>query len=493
MPRKYYFIPETLAVLLILYLIEFLGAGKPDAFFGTSPHPYWIIVLLIASRYGTIQGLFAGVASAGLYYFLASGAVNFSNESFPHGPYKLPFFFILVGGIIGEIRNIHHKMHLKLEEKHNSTMNDFDVIALEHNALSNSKLELEKRIALQSTSMIRLFENITNLEQLESDELYEKIPELLNEQLNVKQCSIYLLKQNKLKLYIRNRANGKQSHDDASPDVVNVDEGIMGEVFKNKKLVTINDMFENPDFNDFHKYKVIMSAPILRRDETLLGVINIEQIPFFDYNVNSVRIFEMVAYWISVVVEQSMQFEQLQDKNIADEITGAYNYPYFQKRLKYEIARAQRFHSPLSLLLIEIRQFKEMSNREKQNVLNNLHRVFDSVLREIDIISKYKNEPTFAITLPGQTSIGTEKILSRLSQEIDNCELKPFEGKEETLQYRIGMSTLQMSEGSYETLVASAEERLKSEGALVVKDVYDDIDFILNVQKTGEDDEGAVV
>lgn len=491
MPRKYYFIPETIAGLLILYLIEFLGAGKPDAFFSTSPHPYWIIVLLIASRYGSIQGLFAGVASAGVYYFLASGSVDFSNASFPHGPYKHPFFFIMVGGIIGEIRNIHNKIHLKLEEKHDNTMNDFDVMALEHNALTNSKMELEKRIALQSTSMIRLFENITNLEQLQPDELYEKIPELLNEQLNVKQCSVYLFKQNKLELYIRKHVNGKRAQGDISPDLANIDEGIMGEVFKNKKLVTINDMFEKPDFNDFHKYKVIMSAPILRRDDTLLGMINVEQIPFFDFNVNSVRIFEMVAYWISVVVEQAMKFEELQDKNIADEITGAYNYLYFQKRLKYEIARAQRFHSPLSLLLLEIRQFNKMTSPEKQNILSGLHRVFDDVLREIDIISKYKDEQTFAITLPGQTSMGTEKILSRLTHEIDNYKMRPFEGKEETLQYRLGVSTLQVSEGSYATLVASAEERLKSEGVLAVKDVYDDINFILNIQKN-DGEEGAM-
>ena len=485
MLRKYFFIPETLLGFGLFIIINFSFYKESAGFIGVSPHPFWIVILLIASRYGTIEGLFAGAVAAGLYIGagLHSGQMQFTLDTFPHGVYLLPFLFLLIGGILGEIRNLYKKRYTKLEDRYDDTVHNLEDLGLQHIALVESKEELDKRIAFQSTTMLNLFEQINNLETLDRENLYRKIPELLRDQLNVTCASVYLVKHNKLRLKYR---IGAENTNNTIPDAVELTDGMIGEVVRTKKVVTINQVYSEEDMTKFKKLNLIMSAPIMKKDGHIIGVINIEKMPFFDFNANAIRIFEMLSHWVSVVLDKALQFQHLKDKNIADDITGAYNYLYFQKRLQYEISRALRFKTALSLLLLEIDKFDAMNAKEKHNVLIVLNKIFKNTLREIDIISKYTTDATFAIILPGQNSEDSEKIIKRLTSEIDELKLHPFENKMEILSLNVGLSTLQLTEGSYESLVESAEERLRQGGEREIPNFYNDLAFLLKNDSTDE-------
>lgn len=479
MSRKYFFILETFLGFGIIILINYSLYKQTAGFIGVSPHPYWIIILLIASRYGTLQGLFAGAMAAALYIFAGvhSGSSLFTIDTFPHGVYRLPFFFLLVGGILGEIRNLYKKKYMKLEDQFEETVDDLKDLGVQHLALMESKEELDKRIAFQSTTMLSLFEQINNLETLDEESLYQKIPDLLAEQLNAKRSSVYLVQDNTLRLRLR---VGETEGANLPPDTVELNEGMMGEVMRRKDVVTIGQVYSEDDLQKFSQLDLIMSAPLVRKDGAVIGMINVEKMPFFDFNANSVRIFEMLAHWVSVVLDKARQFQNLQDKNIADEVTGAYNYLYFQKRLRYEIARARRFQTPLALMLLKIDKFTLMTDGEKNNVLVVLNKIFKNTLREVDIISKYKDDATFAIILPGQNAEDCEKVVSRLVSEIDNYKLRPFEHRIEILSLHVGLSTLQLSEGSFESLIHTAEERLRQGGEREIPELYNDLQFLVH-------------
>ena len=469
---------ETALGLALLILVNQVFFRENPAFIHTMLHPYWIVVLLIASRYGTLAGLFAGTLSAIAYIYLAanSGTVRFNGVTFPYGAYQLPFFFMLVGGVLGEIRSIYKKRCLDLETKHGETVASLQDLGLQHAVLLESKEELDKRIAFQSTTLLNLFDRLNELEKLEPESLFARIPHLLAEQLNVQCASVYLLQGNELRLHVR---NGKSKH--AIPKIVDLTYGMMGEVIRTKKVVTINQVYTEAEMAKFTEVEAIMSAPILRKDDALVGVVNIETMPFFDFNGHSVRIFETLCHWLSIVVDKALQFQQLKDKNIADEITGAYSYRYFQKRLAYEIARARRFNSPLSLLLVEIDKFESMNEAERRKVLAALSEMFSKILREIDLISKFKTDSTFALILPGQNRATTEVIIARLKEKIGRNQLRPFTDRDEVLTLNFGLSTLQLSEGAYESLVASAEARLRHGGVRREAEVYADLRYLLNV------------
>ncbi|MFQ5637652.1 MAG: diguanylate cyclase [bacterium] len=478
-PRKYSFIPETLIGFAILVGINFAIDRNISGFIGIHPHPYWIVVLLMASRYGTLPGVFAGLLAATFYIFFGTQAelLNLERSHFPLGAYRMPFFFILTGGILGEIRNLYKNRYNSLETQHHETLDELQDLGLLHAAVLESKQELEKRVAFQSTTLFSLLERLNNLETLEPHSLYAKIPELLKELLNVSCSSVYLVDKNQLVLFKRDGEPNKNQPE----NIVGIAEGIMGEAIRSRSVVSVNERFSEKDLVHFYKLGVIMSAPILVKDESVLGVINIEQMPFFDYHSNSRRVFQMLTYWVSIVIDKAIRFQFLKDRNIADEITGAYNYPYFQKRLEYEIARARRFKSPLSIFLLQIDRFEEMSPSEQKNVLVVLNWIFSNLLREVDIISKFKKESSFAVILPGQGNQTTETVLTRLLEEIEKYGLKPFDESEEPLSLKIGSSTLQISEGSYQSLIETAEDRLKYGESRRPSQIYSDIQYLADL------------
>ncbi len=483
MARKYYFIFETLIGMAILLAIDIAFLKNSSVYQNIHPHPYWIVILLIACRYGTVQGALAGGLTAIVYIAISAktGEINFSHDVFPRGVFKYPFLFILVGGILGEIRSIYKKKYLKLEKKHNELQGDLQNLELLHWALTDSKKELEKRIAYQSGTMLNLLERLNTMETLELDRLYPQCLELLEEHLNVTCSSIYLIKNNSLKLFTR-RGKIEQSK---LPAEIELTHGMMGEVVTNKKAITINQTNFDDQMAKFQKLDLMMCAPIKRKDGAVLGVINVERIPFFDFTTNSVQIFETFCHWISNIVDKAVQFNHLKDRNIADEITGAYNHLYFQKRLSYEVARAKRFNTSLTLVLLQVSKFIEMDDGERKNVRVVLNGIFKNVLRQTDIIAKYNSDDTFAIILPCQASVNVEKMMARLMVKIIERQFNPFQGSDEVLKVKYAMSSLQPSEGSYESLIQTAEERLNFSSQRRAADIFADIGYLFGSNSCG--------
>ncbi|MCG8604419.1 diguanylate cyclase [bacterium] len=483
MLRNYFFLLETVIGLALLAVIGEFLLDRTGAYPGVAPHPYWIVVILIASRYGTLQGVLAGGLAAAAYIALgaSSAQLDFASSTFPHDAYKMPFLFILVGGVIGEIRSMYKKRYAKLDDKYKENLNELQDLGLQYAALSESKHELDKKIAFQSSTLLSLFERLNNLEILEPQNIYTKIPDLLRDLLNVQCSSIYFIKNNKLRRYIRRGAKSESK----IPKIVDLTHGMMGEVIRTKKVITVNQTYADADIVRHNEHDLIMSAPIMRKDQSIVGVINVEKLPFFDFNAHTVKVFEMFSYWISIVVDKALQFQQLKDKNIADEITGAYNYVHFQKRLAYEVARAKRFKTPLALLLLEVEKFDRMNAAETKNVLVVLNWIFSNLLREVDLIAKYKRDNIFAIILPGQSIPEAEIIISRIVSEINNYHLRPFDNQDELLQLNTGLSSLSIDGGTYDTLTQSAEQRLSGDRS--EEDIYADLKYLVGSEAGGNE------
>ena len=64
--RRNVWLEVPVVYVLLLAVERFLAPERPG-FFGISPHPYWIGVLLFALRYGLGAGFYAGAISAGAY------------------------------------------------------------------------------------------------------------------------------------------------------------------------------------------------------------------------------------------------------------------------------------------------------------------------------------------------------------------------------------------------------------------------------------------
>ena len=88
--------------------------------------------------------------------------------------------------------------------------------------------------------------------------------------------------------------------------------------------------------------------------------------------------------------------EALEQLSITDGLTKLHNHRYFQEALSREISRASRIGEPLSMLLIDIDDFKKLNDcyghATGDEVLIRIARILNQSVRDADILARYGGE-----------------------------------------------------------------------------------------------------
>ncbi|MFQ6068976.1 MAG: diguanylate cyclase [Candidatus Aminicenantales bacterium] len=135
---------------------------------------------------------------------------------------------------------------------------------------------------------------------------------------------------------------------------------------------------------------------------------------------------------IEDITERKKLEEEVKRLSITDELTGLYNRRYFNQNLPREIKRAARWKSSISLIMIDIDDFKKFNDHyhhlKGDKILIEIARVISSNIRsDVDWASRFGGEE-FAIVLPG-TDIGEAFYMAeRIRKIFNSIEFKP--GKE---------------------------------------------------------------
>lgn len=113
---------------------------------------------------------------------------------------------------------------------------------------------------------------------------------------------------------------------------------------------------------------------------------------------------------------------RLEELSTRDGLTGALNHREFQRRLAEEIARARRYGSPLSLLVLDLDHFKAVNDthghRAGDEVLRAVCDGVREVLRPSDFLARYGGEE-FAVVLPNTAKADALVLAERLRAVIE--------------------------------------------------------------------------
>ena len=106
-----------------------------------------------------------------------------------------------------------------------------------------------------------------------------------------------------------------------------------------------------------------------------------------------------------------------------DEVTGLYNYRYLDVALDGEIRRLQRFHSPFSLLFIDLDNFKQVNDQHGHltgsSILRQVGVEIKAAVRDVDSVIRYGGDE-FVVVLLGANSrqawLAAERVRSRVDR-----------------------------------------------------------------------------
>ncbi len=105
------------------------------------------------------------------------------------------------------------------------------------------------------------------------------------------------------------------------------------------------------------------------------------------------------------------------ERSIIDELTGLHTYNYFIDRLNEEKKRADRFGSRVSMVLIEIDDFKalsdELGHSRGKEIIKEIGEIVKIQVRGVDIVSRYNTEQ-FGVLLPNTGRMASHEVAERV-------------------------------------------------------------------------------
>lgn len=115
-------------------------------------------------------------------------------------------------------------------------------------------------------------------------------------------------------------------------------------------------------------------------------------------------------------------------KNIlVDSHTGLYNISYFRKRIKEETAKARRHNTPLSMLIVDIDDFRKineyMGKEDAEGILNEIITNIKLSIRTGDIFIR-SDQGEFIIILPHTPNKEALLVGEKLREKIESLQLK---------------------------------------------------------------------
>ncbi len=153
------------------------------------------------------------------------------------------------------------------------------------------------------------------------------------------------------------------------------------------------------------------------------------------FTLREISFFEIVAEAASNALERAELFDRIQKANerlevlaVTDGLTGLFNHRSFRNRLSEEVDRALRYRIPLSCMIFDVDNFKQVNDTYGHlvgdGILCEIAKRTSRTVRRSDIVARYGGEE-FVVIMPQTGADGACAQAERLREEMAS---RPFEG-----------------------------------------------------------------
>ena len=149
---------------------------------------------------------------------------------------------------------------------------------------------------------------------------------------------------------------------------------------------------------------VVLCVPMVYGD-ALLGLAYLADLVERQFSEREISVATGIAAQGAAAINNARLNARLADQAIRDGLTGLYNHRHLDERLEVEVTRAERTGAPLSVLMIDIDDFKQVNDTYGHPQGDKLLKSVADTLRasvrgRIDIVARFGGEE-FVVLLPG--------------------------------------------------------------------------------------------
>jgi len=217
--------------------------------------------------------------------------------------------------------------------------------------------------------------------------------------------------------------------------VIKTDQPLLVDYKKLQKMIAQRELNVVGSITD----KIIWLGVPLKVEDRVIGAMAVQS--YTDpnlYHEEDIKLMEFVSSQIATAIERKRMEEELKRLAHYDTLTGAYNRGYGLELLQRQLKLSKRDKSPLLLAYSDLDSLKdindEFGHEEGDRAMVQVAKLFKSILREVDIITRMGGDEFLVIFL--DSSLNEIPIIrKRLSKELvrlNQISQKP---------YKIGFST----------------------------------------------------
>ena len=324
------------------------------------------------------------------------------------------------------------------------------------------KEELEERIA----ELALLFDVARSVNStIEMDELLTRITRLVPERLHIPDFSIMLV-----------NAEGQLEIKSTFPEspaleglVFQRGEGVCGRAAETKRVVYVPDIQESASgfarrgLRTEHDHGAMLCVPMVHMN-SVLGVLNFRRPQVASFDSQELELLAAVADQAATAVQNAVLHSEAVRLTLTDPLTGLPNRRHLFSRLELEVARAQRFGTPVSVLMVDIDHFKKLNDaaghREGDEALRKVSDVLRGRVRKVDTLARYGGEEFMLVlsNVSKQDACEVAEKLRRAVVEAPQLAAPTQPGGHITVS--IGVATLPVDADGQDALVDCADSAL---------------------------------
>jgi hypothetical protein len=189
---------EIIIGLVLLLVVDFfIGANR---FWDWNPHPFWIVVVIVAAHYGPNEGIVAGLL-ASLFYLVGNvpdKLPDMKDVDYFYMIWKNPILWVFFGWLIGTVRARHAKERNTLIKDLEESQQREELISDSYKFVKGRKESLEVQVSGQLNSAIEAYRAAKAAETLDPKQVMQGVERLVKSVLGPQKFSLYLLNDNKL-------------------------------------------------------------------------------------------------------------------------------------------------------------------------------------------------------------------------------------------------------------------------------------------------------
>lgn len=405
---------EMLIGLVVLALIDAF-AFSGDRFWDVNPHPFWIVVLIIAAQYGTAEGIVAAIAAT-LFYLV--GNIPAQAEGMSHYDWLFsisinPILWLVGGWILGELRQRHIRERNLLAREVEESHQREELISTSYNFVKHRKESLEVQVSGQLLSSIDAYRAAKAVETLDPKSVMQGVERLVKSVLGPQKFSLAILHDNKLSTTI---IHGWAPSDKFSQEIDSYSPLFQAVVGQRELLVVANEQHEISLDN-----QGIMAGPILDPStDRVIGMLKIEQLDFTSLSLNTVETFRALTDWVGTALVNARNYQSVKAEAIINPERNLLSYNYFKRQSDYMRTLAKRVGFDLSMVVIKLNDAKNLSDAERVTVARQIAESVKTVLRSVDLAFDYQTDgEEYSILLPATAQAGASIVRDKIAKDMD--------------------------------------------------------------------------